>query len=425
MPAAEGPARRVLLMAGSVLAAVAALMLLALPPEVQPDTASYLAHYPERAPLYPYLIDLFSALFGLQALVWLARFQEAMLVASGMFFAWRVGRALDLDGRWRPALFLLLVLPGFKFAAVILTESLGYSLLVVFWALFAEWVLLGRDRRGWLSALCAASILLRPQFLFLPVFYGVCLLGAAAARRERPSVVGVVLFAMLMAVTVAARGADNLARHGSFSTASSGGVHLLASLLYIAEPADGAAISDHDARRMFEGALAKAEGMALTRRHWTTSRAHFDDCMVPLVFDVVRPGLHEALPPGLPPAEQALRADRLAMAAAGPLLAHMPGRFAGLLARKFYDAQPLYYALVTLGGILALWRFRAAGSRPALLLALAALHSWLSYGVVLLAGVYAMRYIFPAESVLLSLVAAVGASAVQEPPSGGRPGQEE
>lgn len=401
--------------AGAVCSVAAAVALLALPPEVQPDTVSYIEHYPERAPLYPYLLDLFGA--GAAAQVWLARVQAASLVAASAFFALRVGRALSLSVPWRHVLFLMLALPGLKFAAVLLAEPLAYTLVIVFWTFLAEEVLSGRDRRAWLCALCGLGLLLRPQFLFLPVFLGIFLLARAACRRDRASLIGLALLALVMAGAVVLRGAENQARHGIFSSASSGGVHLLSSLLYIAQPEDAGAIADPAARRLFLRSLELAEAKSLTRRHWAMSRSHFDESLVPLVFDVVRPGLGEVLPPGLPAAEAALRGDRLAMSAATSLLAHMPGRFAALLARKVYDGQPFYYALVVISGVVALAHGLAAGSRPAQLYALAALHSCLSYGVILFAGVYSLRYLLPAEAILLALAVAV-ARALLGPPSG-------
>jgi len=136
-----------------------------------------------------------------------------------------------------------------------------------------------------------------------------------------------------------------------------------------------------------------------------------------LVFEVVRPTLAEFVGPeaGGGPAGQALLQDKLAMSAAVPLLKHMPLRFLGLLARKAYDGQPFYYALVLITGALALAHGLGSGSRPAQLYALAALHSCLSYGVILLAGVYSLRYILPAEAILLALAVAVGRSLLGPP----------
>ena len=407
----------VALAACSVATAVA---LLALPPEIQPDTASYLAHSPERAPLYPYLLDLFRALFGPGpgAWVWLARLQTASLAAASAFFARHLGRALDLSLAWRNALFLLLALPGLKFAAVLITEPLGYVLLIVFWALLAEQVLTGRDRRLWLCALCGLGLLLRPQFVFLPVFLGVILFVRALYRRDGASLVGLALLALVLAGVVALRGAETQARHGAFSTASSGGVHLLSSLLYIAEAGDAAAIPDPAARELFLDTLSRAQARRLTRASWDKSRAHFDVAMEGLVFDVVRPALGlRVAAADAGPAGQARLEDSLAMSVAAPLLEHMPGRFIGLLARKFYDGQPFYYALIVIGGLLALARSLRAGSRPCLLFAMATLHSCLSYGVILLAGVYSLRYILPAEAILLAVAVAVG-GALLGPPVG-------
>lgn len=401
---------RVLSCAGAVCSVAATVALLSMSPEIQPDTASYIAHSPERAPLYPYLLDLFRALFGegLAAQIWLAHLQTAGLVAACAFFALRVGRALGLSLPLRHVLFLMLALPGLKFASVLLTESLGYTLIIAFWALLAEDVLIGRNHRTWLCILCGLGVLLRPQFLFLPVFLGTFLLVRLACRRDGASVLSLVLLAVIMAGAVTLRGAENKVRHGSFATASSGGIHLLSSLLYISVPADASALSDPVARGLFEQVQAEAEARQLTRRYWNASRAHFEDALVGLVFDVVRPELAARMPAGLNASERALREDQLAMSTALPLLAHMPGRYLELLSRKLYDGQPFYYALLVLGGALCFAHSLRTGSRPTLLLGLAAAHSCLSYGVILLVGSYALRYIFPAEAVYLTLTLAVG-----------------
>lgn len=412
-PLVPGPgAARLAAFVGVAFCLATAAALLALPPEIQPDTASYLGHSPERAPLYPYLLDLFRALFSEGMPVWLARLQTASLVAASAFFSIRVGRALGLGLLWRCLLFLMLSLPGLKFAAVLLTEPLGFSLLIVFWALLAEDVLLGRSRCVWLCLLCGLGLLLRPQLLFLPVFLGLLLLGRTFCRRDRASLASLALLALVMVGAVALRGADNQMRYNTFSTASSGGIHLLSSLLYIADPADAAAIREPAACELFLAALAKAEARQLTRAHWDKSRSHFDVAMEGLVFEVVRPTLAEFVGPeaGGSSAGQALLQDRLAMSAALPLLKNMPDRFIGLLARKVYDGQPFYYALVVITGALALAYGLGSGARPAQLYALAALHSCLSYGVILLAGVYSLRYILPAEAILLALAVAVGRS---------------
>ena len=393
-------------LAGCCVAVAAALLSLA--PQVQPDTASYLAHAPERAPLYPLLLDAFRTLFsGGAAFFWLARFQAACIVAAGGFFAMRVGRALDLGNSWRYALFLLLVLPGFKFSSIMLSEPLSYVLLLAFWAVFAREIMAPGNRPSfWLPLLCALSLLLRPQAIFLPVLYGLYLFGRLAARRDRASLVATGLLLVCLAGSTVLRGTDNAMRNGSFSMASSSGSHLLASLLYISIPEDAGAIADPAARELFTRSLAQAEALGLTRRQWDLSRSHFDQSLVRLVFEVVRPNLAGLLPQGLPAAEEARRGEALALGAAVDLILHSPMAFAGLLARKVYDGQPFYHALVALTGALAfsLWR----RSRPAGLYALAALQSCLSYGIVLVAGVYALRYLLPADAILLALALAVG-----------------
>jgi len=397
-------------MGGAACSVALALVLLAVSPEVQPDTGSYLGHSPERAPLYPYILDAFLALFGEgSAFAWLARTQAACLIAACAFLATRVGRALALDVPWRHVLFLILALPGLKFVAVILTEPLGYALLVVFWTLLAEEVLTARATHSWkLSALCALGLLLRPQLLFLPALLGVFWVAQALVRRDGASLVRLGVLLLCLGAVMGIRGGENQLRHGSFSTASSGGIHLLSSLLYIAVPADAAAIHEPAAREFFLDTLARAEARHLTRAHWDKSRAHFDVAMERIVFDVVRPAFKEHVALKVGQAGQAQFEDRLAMSAAVPLLVHMPGRYLVLLARKAYDGQPFYYALVVLTGALALAHGLRAGSRPALLFAMAALHSCMSYGVILLAGVYSLRYILPAEAILLALTLAVG-----------------
>jgi hypothetical protein len=396
---------------GWVCCLACAGLLLALPPELQPDTASYLSHSPERGPVYPYLLDLFLRLFGQgTGYTLLARFQAAGLLVASAFFAHQVGRALGLGTGWRQVLFLMLALPGLKFASVLLTEPLGYALLIIFWAVFAGQVIeAATARRDWLlAALCGLCLLLRPQMIFLPAFLGLVLLLRCTLQRDRAAFLGLAALLLCLAGATLLRGLDNQSRHGSFATASSGGVHLLSSLLYIAQAEDAAAITDPEARSLFLAANAKAEAAGLTRRQWDHSRAHFDMCMDKLVFEVVRPSLTEALPKDLSPAQAALGADKLAMSAALPLLSHMPGRYMILLARKVYDGQPFYYALALISGGLALALALRTGSAPAQLYAWAVLHSCLAYGVVLLVGVYSLRYILPSEAILLALAVGVG-----------------
>lgn len=391
----------------SACAVAVAATLLSLPPLQHPDTASYLAHSPERAPLYPLIIDVFQAVFAQSAFLWLARFQAACLLAAGIWFALRVGRLLGLGASWRLGMFLILCAPGLKFSSAILAEPLSYALLIAFWALLAGEALCGRSGSSpWLAFLCAVALLLRPQAIFLPVTYGLYLLGRLPFQPRRSVIAALALLLFALAGGLGLRGADNAWRNGSYSTASSGGVHLLASVLYISDEADQEALADPRARELFTRSLAKAEALGFTRRHWDMGRSHFDVSMERLVFDIVRPVLSDLLPATGTVATQAEQADGLALKTAKTLIWHKPLDFAALLARKVYDGQPFYYALLVLAGCFAL-AFRrtvpAAG-----LFALAVLQSCLSYGVILLAGVFSLRYLLPADAIALAVALALG-----------------
>ncbi len=302
----------------------------------------------------------------------------------------------------------MLALPGLKFASAILTEPLGYVLLILFWMLFSEEVLQPSSRRPWpLPVLCGVCLLLRPQLVYLPVFLGLCLLVRLVTQRDRFSVASLVLLTVCLAGATGLRGLDNVQRNGGFTTASTGGVHLLASLVYVAIPEDAQAFEDALSRRIFQAALLRAEAAHYTRQHWGMSRAHFEEVMpnlVPLVYGAVV----EALPMQNSAALSVAATERWSSSLGLRLLAHMPSRYAAFLSRKFYDGQPFYYALLGLSGALALGLSLQVGSRPALLYALASLHSFLSYGVNWLVGGYSLRYLLPADAILLALAAAVG-----------------
>lgn len=383
------------------------LAIFALPVQIHPDSATYLGHAQHRPPLYPYILDLFRAAFGEpDALAWVARLQVLAIAGAALLFSCQLTAMAALPALATPVLYLLLVLPGLKFATAILTEPLCYALLLLFWSRLVLEASRPEPGRNWaLPALAATALLLRPQFLFLPVFLAVYYLVGLAGKGRRQAAKGLLLLALCLGVSFGLRGLENAQRHGSFAAPSSGAAHLLATLAYVAVPGDERAFADEERRGLLREIVRRGGERGLTQEHWGMSRDHYDTSLnqlEPLVEEVL--ALHAQSPDRREP----VSAERLAGSMAVSLLTHMPLRYLGLLARKFYDGQPFYYALVAMAGVLGAVHARRSGGGLGRLLWLAALHSWLSYGVVLATGAYGLRYLMPAEMIFLAVALAVG-----------------
>lgn len=391
------------------------LALLAVSPGVQPDTASYLKFSPERGILYPLLLDFFrlAAPSG-SALAWVARFQGACIAAAAAFFALRVGHLLNLDKAWRYVLYLLITLPGLGFAGNILTEPLTYAGVSLFWVLCLEHSLAPGLWRALAVALFSALLILhRPHLLPLVAFFGLVQLWGLARHRRliHAGALGLLVLSLVAANTVQNHVRAELT--GDSRVASTLGSHVLANMLYVAHPEDAALFREEGQRKVFQEALRLSEEKGYTRLKWDKTASHIATSINRVFYEAVLPLCNEEVRLNGKGGESA---DALALKMGLTLLGKRWPEYLGLLFRKVYDAQPLFYGLTAVLMALGLAHAKRTGAWQGRFLAMVALGTAASILPYLLLVFLDKRFVFPVEYPILVWVTALGASLLGQSP---------
>jgi hypothetical protein len=338
------------------------------------DTNWYVTNHLFRPPLYPLLIDVFHALFG-------GRVYEAMLVVQILLgFGAAIGtahvlrRRFDVSVGMTFAVSVLLVLPYVSPAWIgnmIMSEALGYPLLVASGAALAAWAARRDARAPWpFLALASLAVLARRQFVILyPIGALVMLVTAGRATGTRPRLLLAAVLAAWIGGTELVERSYHAWRNGVFSSSTAGGIQLAVAPLFFSEAGDEAAFEDPVLAAAFRECHGRLrEGRALAERVWGERYALSNDlaryeyhyefiCWHALVPSLNAQGIREWE-----------RVDREATRMARVLIGRRPGRLAEFW---FHNLAESFGGYAAFGGLLALAAasFAAAARRDDRLLA--------------------------------------------------------
>jgi hypothetical protein len=411
-------ATRIERLAGALLALACAGALVALilrAPVLQPDSAGYIAHSPERGVVYPAILDVLRYFFGDGYLAWTARIQGLGIGAAAFYFVQGVGARLGLGANWRMMLFALLTLPSLYFSSQILAEPLAYAGLMCYWALLLEDFYAPHTRRSLgLCVLCVFLWLLRPQLVYLLVFHGLWRAGLWLGQRSRANLLQLGALVLALVLGAQLQGAVRQAWTGNAKAVPPVGAHMLSTLLYISAPEDAALFVDPVQREIFTEALGQAEANGRTLRQWDTTACHYTNSLTWMYTNVVRPLCNAAAQRelGAPGAEAVARGDRLALVMALRLALAHPVNYGKLMARKLYDAQPMFALLSVCLAVLGLAHAHRTGQREGVFYALVTVQLCLCYALFLPLGGMERRYTFLAESFQVVWAVALGAGMI-------------
>ncbi|MBE7440647.1 MAG: hypothetical protein HS115_19545 [Spirochaetales bacterium] len=225
-------------------------------PVLSPDSAGYLQGVMGRPPLYPLWLAV-TAIWPDKSGLFIAVFFQTIFVLAASSVLIRVlWRTLVLPPLLQAILFIVLNLPllGARgIGSAILTESLAYGLLLLFWSALLLFFL-----RGKLQMLALAmvfwllAILTRPQMLFfiaalLPV-------GLWVLRSGRFRVLPIVFLAFLLPVVLgrSLEGAYNYIRHRSLEARPVTGLQFTTPLFYLARESDSGLFPEEDRHYFIE-----------------------------------------------------------------------------------------------------------------------------------------------------------------------------
>lgn len=254
-------------------------------PQIERDTASYIADSPFRPPLLPLYLDVLHLLFGRGFLYAAVAGQAALGFASSLLLANRISTLAGstAPGRWLVSTILLW--PQLEHARWILSESLAYSFLCLTVWFSLEPFVRGMRWRAAAGTCVALALLLMTRVQFAPmVLVGalVVVVGLVRLRsgRDRLLVLGAAVGAALLVVGTQA--AYTKATLGYPSRVAATGVQLLTVLAYVSVPADAQHITDPSARMFTDSLMAelkKKRLLSAQRREMSVAR-HFSYAVI-------------------------------------------------------------------------------------------------------------------------------------------------
>ena len=256
--------------------------------------------------------------------------------------------------------------------------------------------------------------MLRPQLVYLLVFHGLWRAGLWLGERSRRNLLQFGALALALLLGLQLQSAVRQAWTGDAKAVPPIGAHMLSTLLYIAAPEDAALFADPTEREVFTKTLALAEANGRTWRQWDTTACHYTNSLTWIYTNAVRPLCTSAAQSGLASSkiEATAKGDRLALIMALRLAAAHPVNYAKLMARKLYDAQPLFALLSVCLTALGLAHAHRTGQKEGIFYALVTLQLCLCYALFLPLGGMERRYTFLAESFQIVWAVALGAGLI-------------
>jgi hypothetical protein len=380
------------------------------PPQVQPDSVSYLGHSPERPFVYPLLLDLFKSVSGGAP----GRPLGMMQALFGLFCARNLVSALQARfrfGCWAwLMLFIVASAPQWQWALIVMPDSLAFSVFLWFMARLVDAVAT-RSTTAIVTtgALAALAVHLRPQYLFVYPPLALVLIGLLVSSRLRQRVTVAVLSAILaVAGTHLGQRAYNAVVHRSFAGISMTGLQMLTVQLYLMAPGDVQGIPDPGDRRYLEDALKRMEGPAAVAKEACVTSDPFANSYNAICWGAAVPAF--GIPPtmaGRAAAGPWIELDRVSTRIALELIEAHPVRYLAHMATAIYRSERYMAAIVFLeilvGGVLALRTRRVTW----LVVALTGLFAGSNLILVAMVEPLVFRYTFPTDTVALVVAVAL------------------
>ncbi|MDD4004884.1 MAG: hypothetical protein PHW69_06730 [Elusimicrobiaceae bacterium] len=375
-----------------------------------PDSAGYIGDSFLRAPVYPLLIAFFKLLVPAHFLRAVVIFQTAAVLAAVIGLAAEIRRRFGLSDLFFMLVYLVLLWPLLPFSggfigAQIMTEAAAYALFL-FAALCLCRGLALKDAR-WLAAfvcLGCGSVLIKPQFLFMPLSAAAIVAAEyCSARNARRTLVLLGALVLSFGASALFGRVYNYARHGIFKPCPGLGYHAAMNALFLSDDSAAALFSDPAERAAFEDLYGKVKAAGMRAADFgglgVAAYASFSTGVFnPVVWDIVVPSLAAYCPAGAGADACLLHEDALGMKIAKKILMHRPAAYIKLLVYKLLAGTPLYYwffimAVFWLSG----WLFMVRGSARAGLLFCAILMNLVNYAGVGSFTPFMLRLTFHAE----------------------------
>lgn len=133
------------------------------------DSSAYIDNIISELPFYPLTIDLFEIIFRNNAFDMLTTFQIGLALFVIYFFLYTMDVQYNLNYIVKLLIFAILLIPVIKSGNYILTESIGYSLSILFLTIFIKSII---EKKFYFTLYLLLFLLLiyRPQFKLMLIF---------------------------------------------------------------------------------------------------------------------------------------------------------------------------------------------------------------------------------------------------------------
>jgi|GEM_PF-2088039 len=394
-------------------------ILAAVAPVLSPDSGGYMEGSIFRAPGYPLFLSLCRLVSGGAYLRVAVVLQTAIAMLGVVWLAVELKRCFRMPVLVFLPVYLALLWPlmpmkGGFIGAQIMTEALSYGLMLGGVAGFVRYVF-SRDIRWFavFSLFAAGAMLVRPQFIFMPIAGAlVAAAGFLHERNIRKAVLPVLLSVSAVCGAISAERGYHLVRHGVFR--ASPGVGLVSAMngLFLSDDATASFFSEPGQKALFEQCYAKVKAAGMRSADFkgkgiTAYAQFYGDAADPVIWDIVSPSLDDICGAGLPASECVLKKDAAAGAIGKTIISRKRAEFVKLMAYKFLARAPLDYWFFMAGAFVfaGILFVRHALPEAALLFGVLLMHA-INYFGVGLAAPLRQRLIFPTEMLCAALMLA-------------------
>lgn len=292
---------------------------------IYPDSDGYLMMAAGREPLYPLFLLFCKKIFGEGQLVAAIVIQNVLATVSVSFFTISV-KKIFLEGRkwcgfqtfciWLCGLMPHIMTPlgsasRMVLSNSILTESVAYSLYLLFGTFLLRGLLTKESKKKIIEYLCSIgmALLLSMTRNQLMTMFGVWLIvagfssfvqGEKELKKKFLGFLGVFfVFVTAFGIRVFAYNLYNAVFFENYNDGNAGSINIFTTMLYLSEESDAEAITNPELRELFIAIVEDIKEQKLSYTDATgnpVERAlHYEECYDVIGFDVAQPQMREYL----------------------------------------------------------------------------------------------------------------------------------
>lgn len=389
-------------------------------PILSPDSNGYIEGSLLRGPGYPLLLALCRLLFGDLFLRGAVVLQTAIALCGVIWLSAELKKYFRLPAPVFLLAYLALVWPllplkgGFT-GAQIMTEALAYGMLLCSVACLTRG-LFEKDNRFFLIflLLSSASVLVRPQFIFMAAAAAVLIVARFFNDRNRRNA-ALSLFVLLVSLAgckVAERG-YNYIRHGAFIASPGVGFVSAMNAFFLSDDDTALFFTDPAQRALFEQCYGRVKLAGMRAADFkgqgvTAYSQFYGDAADPLVWKVIVPALAPVCSAALTPDACIVKKEAAASAMGKVVLLHKRNALLTLMAYKVLARAPLDYCfLMAVLFVASAFLFLRSALPAAGLLWTVLLMHFFNYGVVGVLAPLRQRLLSPTEMLCAALFVVV------------------